>query len=74
MRAGDWISVKDNLPAVDTNVLICTSNGKVLISSMYLTVDNTDDGIRKKRWRGNWMMVESITHWMPIVLPEKEQL
>jgi hypothetical protein len=72
MRAGDWIRVKDNLPDVDTNVLICTSNGKVLISSMYLTVDCTDDGIRKKRWRGNWMMVESITHWMPIVLPKKE--
>lgn len=70
MRQSDWISVKDKLPEVDENVIVCTTNGKVCISSMYIPKDQYGNILGAKEWRGSSIMANSITHWQRIVLPE----
>ena len=72
MSSSDWISVKDKLPNVDENVFICTHNGKVGVSSMYIPKDCYGNILGNKIWRGCSAMSNSITHWMEIVLPEKK--
>lgn len=52
MKASDWISVEDRLPDVDTMVLICTTNNKCGISSMYIPKDCHGKILGKKEWRG----------------------
>lgn len=74
MKASDWISVNDKLPAVDTMVLICTSNNKCGISSMYIPMDCYGKVLGEKEWRGSHGMTKAITHWQPIVLPKKKKL
>lgn len=73
MNANDWIDVKDELPDVDTMVLVCTSNEKFGISSMYIPKDCYGNVLGDKEWRGSGAMKNSITHWQPIVLPKKEK-
>jgi hypothetical protein len=72
MKASDWISVEDRLPQVDEYVLICTSNNKVAISTMYIPKDMYGNVLGSKEWKGSGTMTRSITHWQPIVLPKKE--
>lgn len=74
MKASDWISVKDRLPDVDTMVLICTTNNKCGISSMYIPKDCYGKVLGEKEWSGSGTMKYSITHWQPIVLPKHEDL
>lgn len=74
MKASDWISVKDGLPEVDTFVLVCTSNHKCGISSMYIPKDCYGNVLGNKEWRGSSAMKNAITHWQTIVLPKKEKL
>lgn len=69
MKASDWISVNDKLPEVGTTVLVCTTNGKFGISSMYIPKDCYGKVLGNKEWRGSGAMKNAITHWMPIVLP-----
>ena len=69
MKATDWISVVTNLPEIDTKVLACTSNGKVMITSMYIPQDIYGNILGEKEWHGSSKTTASITHWMPIVLP-----
>lgn len=72
MKASDWISVKDELPEVDTMVLVCTSNDKFGISSMYIPKDCYGKVLGEKEWRGSSVMKNAITHWQKIVLPKKK--
>ncbi len=74
MKASDWISVKDRLPEVDTMVLICTTNNKCGISSMYIPKDCYGNVLGEKEWHGCGAMKNAITHWQPIVLPKKEKM
>ena len=74
MKASDWISVKYRLPDIDTMVLICTTNNKCGISSMYIPKDCYGKVLGDKEWRGSAAMKTAITHWQPIVLPKKEKL
>lgn len=74
MKASDWISVKDRLPEADTMVLICTTNNKCGILSMYIPKDCHGKVLGEKEWRGSGAMKNAITHWQPIVLPIKEEL
>jgi hypothetical protein len=70
METSDWISVKDELPEVDTLVLVCTSNGKFGISSMWIPEDCYGNVLGDKKWRGSNAMRTAITHWQRIVLPK----
>lgn len=72
MKASDWIDVKDALPDVDTNVLVCTSNDKFGISSMYIPQDCYGNVLGDKEWRGCSAIKNAITHWQPIVFPKKK--
>ena len=66
---GGWISVKDRLPESEKNVFIFTEKGCVK-RALYLN-DGTSDP-----WYifGNALgfSVDTITHWMPITEPPKE--
>lgn len=72
MKSSDWISVKDKLPEVDTMVLVCTTNGKFGISSMYIPQDCHGKVLGDKEWRGSAAMKARITYWQPIVLPKSK--
>lgn len=74
MKTSDWISVEDRLPEVDEMVLVCTTNNKCGISSMYIPKDCYGKVLGEKEWRGSGAMRTSITHWQEIVLPKKEKL
>ena len=50
MKQSDWISVKDRLPEVDIMVLVCTSNNKCGISSMYIPKDCYGKVLGEKEW------------------------
>lgn len=74
MKSSDWISVKDRLPEVDVMVLVCTSNNKCGISSMYIPKDCHGKVLGEKEWRGCSAMRNAITHWQEIILPKKEKI
>ena len=71
MKASDWISVKDDLPNIGDNVIVCTTNGKICVTSMYIPKDQYGNILGDKEWRGSSMMANSITHWQKIVLPKE---
>jgi hypothetical protein len=73
MKASDWINVKDELPDVDTMVLVYTSNEKCGISSMYIPKDCYGKVLGNKEWCGSKAMRNAITHWQPIVSPIKKK-
>lgn len=64
---GEWISVEERLPEVDTNVLVITASGsfKVARCNIYkngtLVLWATNDGLGER----------AITHWMPLPEPPK---
>lgn len=66
-KGGDWISVEERLPEVDTNVLVITASGsfKVARCNIYknetLVLWATNDGLGER----------AITHWMPLPEPPK---
>lgn len=72
MKAEDWIKVEDRLPEVDEYVLCATKKGNYMINSMYIPKDCKGKVLGPKEWRGSSNVRDSITHWMPIVLPNKD--
>ena len=71
MKANDWISVNDRLPDVGVYVFVCANNNKCSVSSMYIPKDCYGNILGDKEWKGSTAMTSSITHWMPIVLPDR---
>lgn len=83
-RNSGWISVKDRLPeetakpnAQIVTVLICTKSKRVSIASRcyYEYEEHNNGNIHQvfpahwewSKWKGN-----SVTHWMPLPEPQKE--
>ena len=66
-----WIKVEDRLPGVDVNVIALTSNGKVMVTSMYIPKDCRGKVLGKAAWHGSSTVTASITHWMYIELPKE---
>lgn len=80
----DWISVRDQLPAIDEDVLVCavnktTGEQSILITSMEDTLYYGASNSVKidPRWRSPYQYFSennTITHWMPLPQPpDKEQ-
>lgn len=65
-----WISCAERLPVRDGSYLICTDRGTVFTSHFYRAKTFLDGHTRKASWskRG----VTSVTHWMPLPQPPKE--
>lgn len=79
LKEREWISVKDRLPEVDTNVLAYARGKndpiyKIIITSMGNLFDV--DIKTKPYWREPWQHFDTmyeITHWMPLHEPPKEE-
>lgn len=69
MTKEDWVNVNDALPDVDVKCLCATSNGKIMVSSMYIPKDCYGKILGDKKWHGSSSTTSSITHWMYVVLP-----
>ncbi len=69
MSKEDWINVNDALPDVDVKCLCATTNGKIMVSSMYIPKDCYGKILGDKKWHGSGSTTSSITHWMYVVLP-----
>ena len=70
----EWISVKDRLPEIGVEVLICDvscSNGYRDIWS--LERDEVYDDIGWNDKNGDWYYLDDVTHWMPLPKPPKEE-
>lgn len=75
-----WISVKDRLPEVDTNVVVYAEGKNDPIYRIVIT-SMSDKNIfdprikREPYWREPWQFFDTmyeITHWMPMPEPPKE--
>ena len=70
---GEWISVEDRLPPIDTEVLVF-SHGNISVCSLV----QTDKEVRDVVWEdvyGYWdddEGVAAVTYWMPLPKPPKE--
>ena len=67
-----WISVKDRLPEIGKNVLVCFQKGDMAVACVYITSEDlplwraaADDGWTCK-------CDTEPTHWIPLPDPPKE--
>ena len=62
-----WISVEDNLPNRQANVLVASKHDFVCIASL------TNNHKNNKFYDGDGFAINSITHWMPLPKLPKAQ-
>lgn len=71
----EWISVKERLPELEKEVLICDLNDE-RDERPYMDVwsleDDEDGGIVWAGKDGAWYSLDDATHWMPLPEPPKE--
>lgn len=65
---GEWINVEDMLPDLGQNVLTVGPKG-----SMETTYYRGLLHVRRDKWRWKHNGVKTITHWMPLPEPPKEE-
>ena len=63
-----WISVEDELPEVDIEVIVKTLNLKYSIAKMYTPKDCNGTILGEKEWKCSRTFKSSITHWRQIEL------
>ena len=63
----EWISVDDNLPNRQVNVLVASKHDFLCIASL------TNNHKNNKFYDGDGFAINSITHWMPLPKPPKAQ-
>ena len=63
----EWISVEDNLPNRQVNVLVASKHDFLCIASL------TNNHKNNKFYDGDGFAINSITHWMPLPKPPKAQ-
>ena len=64
--ASHWRKVSEELPPIDTQVLVKTSNGKFSISTMYVPRDCNGNILGDIEWKGSFSFKCSIIEWKPI--------
>lgn len=80
MKVNDWISVKDKLPKLGEDVLVCIEiddgiDVLQIICKGYLDAyKNPHCPIGVWSIDNEGIYTDSITHWQKIVLPKKEKL
>ncbi|KGF48763.1 hypothetical protein HMPREF0654_07850 [Prevotella disiens DNF00882] len=62
---GQWHDVKEELPPIETMVIIRTKNGNYGSSMVYNSIDSLGNELGQQ-WRGSTNFVRSITHWCEI--------
>lgn len=63
--ANQWHDVKEELPPIETMVIIRTKNGNYGSSMVYNSIDSLGNELGQQ-WRGSTNFVRSITHWCEI--------
>lgn len=63
--ANQWHDVKEELPPIDTMVIIRTKNGSYGSSMVYNSIDSLGNELGQQ-WRGSTNFVRSIAHWCEI--------
>ena len=63
--ANQWHDVKEELPPIDTMVIIRTKNGSYGSSMVYNSIDSLGNELGQQ-WRGSTHFVRSIAHWCEI--------
>ena len=66
LHSARWRKVSEDLPPLDTQVLVKTSNGKFSISEMYIPKDCNGGILGYKEWKGSFSFKCSIVEWKPI--------
>lgn len=61
-----WHDVKEELPHINTPVLVLTHSGNIVTASMYIPRDVNGNILGNKEWKGSYAFRQSITHWMEI--------
>lgn len=65
----EWVSVKDRLPAICTDVLCFFTKGGLAINQKVMCINADGD------WQGEDDLNprnEDVTHWMPLPQPPKD--
>ena len=65
----EWINVKDRLPEIGKEVLVCYDFGRMMVTAL-----DGYWGTERLFWKyNNWITNPiSVTHWMPLPEPPKE--
>jgi len=58
-----WVSVYDQLPPLNTEVLVRHESGKVRVMRLY---NGIKQGIQFEDENGMWQLTSENTHWFPI--------
>lgn len=66
-KADKWISVKDQLPKVFQSVIVCRKK-----SDGSTVVEPGMKELRENEWKVYGTRCKSVTHWMPLPAPPKE--
>jgi len=70
---GEWISVKDKLPEIGSEVIVLKNDGNVTALARYIRYEGAKEYFWDNFYGGsNLCLQESITHWMPLPNPPKE--
>jgi hypothetical protein len=71
--APKWISVKEKAPEINQKVLLATNLEKLIVSGNRLAPAGPNEP-----WfhidTGLWCGTETVTHWMPLPTPPKEEV
>ena len=70
MKASNWISVKDRLPKIGEEVLVCREQNGNRWWDIAASVQS--DTIGRVWYRLDGFPIDDVTHWQKIVLPNKE--
>lgn len=71
----EWISVKDRLPEIGVEVLICDVNGSNGFRDVWsLELDEEYGDVCWEGKDGCWYSPDSVTHWMSLPEPPEEVL
>lgn len=64
---GNWVSVKDRIP--DIEVIACGFQHGIMIGYIYW-----DESYKEYRAENDCEILTSVTHWMPLPEPPKEDV
>lgn len=71
MKQSDWISVKDRLPKIGEEVLVCREQKGEQWCDIAMSIKGYT--IERVWFRLNGSPIDDVTHWQPIVFPKKEK-
>ena len=73
----DWISVKDRLPDINSNVIVAWGTTPDNITMMrytaYPNAKNQYGRMPRFEWNGGMRSPWVVTHWMPLPAPPEEK-